>query len=91
MTKKEFIKRMNGIKQLDLDKHMAYTCNFITWGLGKRAYLEYKQVIIHFLKRGGTGIDNKYNDISNLRGAVRILALTTFEIECLESGIYKEF
>ena len=91
MTKKEFFKRMKKIKNKNLSKDFGYTCSCIYNELGIYAKLKYDKIIKPYLDTSGAFIHREFLDCNNSRETVRILALTTFEIECLESGIYKEF
>ena len=91
MTKKEFIKRMNKIKNKNLSKDLEYTCSYIYNDLGICAKLKYDKIIKPYLDLPRAFIRREFLDCNNSMKTVRILALTTFEIECLESGIYKEF
>lgn len=91
MNKKEFIKRMNKIKKKKLNHTMCYTCDLIKDEFYNKGLYYYRKIIKPYMVSDCPIISNSYIDINNSRGAVRILALTTFEIECLESGIYKEF
>lgn len=91
MTKKEFIKRMNKIKKKNLNYDMCYTCELINDEFYSKGLDYYRKIIKPYMVSNCPIISNSFIDINNSRGTVRILALTTFEIECLESGIYKEF
>ena len=91
MTKKEFIKRMNKIKNKNLSNDYGYTCSFVYNYLGIYAKLKYAKIIKPYLNTSEAFIRREFLDCNNSLETVRILALTTFEIECLESGIYKEF
>jgi hypothetical protein len=90
MTKKEFIKRMDKIKRKNLSRVASYTCKYICDEFYLYGKSKYHEIIKPYLDLSGL-IDNDFLDRYNSRESVRILALTTFEIECLESGIYKKF
>lgn len=82
---------MKKIKNKNLSKDLEYTCSNIYNDLGIYAKLKYDKIIKPYLNPFMLFIDDDYLDSRDSRETVRILALTTFEIECLESGIYKEF
>lgn len=90
MTKKEFIKRMDKIKNERLTFIYDFSCSKVRKYLGYNANSYYQSVVSPYIL-GPWFLDDEYRDSLNTFKTIRILMLTTFEIECLESGIYKEF
>lgn len=91
MNKQEFVKKMDkAIQKASNGSSDFFTCFYIRKNLHIKASKKYQKLIGSFLNDLEM-IDSKFNDINNSRQTIRVLLLSTFKIECLESGIYKEF